>query len=472
MNELECASAGGSRRRFLLLMSSVTAALAGCGGGGGASSTGPIGNAPSPSAPPPAAAPASAPTAAAPPPSAPVVSCSANADDPTPEVANPSADQGGNPTLMASPAGDAVVYAGDDPTNPLSLFGIPITARIQALSNALASGTTSDIDIVKRFMNYIDQFATGVASDITPDATVIERIGACTTFVHTLLALARCQNIQGQYVNLYNYPPANGHTVSQLQVGGEPILFDPTYNLWYSAKQGCAQYVLDYAATHAQAVTGIALAVDGGSARAGADQFTGDPIYSMANPQGIIGPANPMLFPLSLDLNSMPSLVSADFGAQSQGADYLGAASTNVEQIWTLSGLQVGSDYSFTLVPGFLGGDFAQGDNYQFEIDVSMTDANLLQTTGTPFDFSAGTPAPLVVLFQAGAASVTLTLTTPYRGPALRYVSAESFTLAASNGPPPVQMEQHKRAQSADPDDAPVRPGLHVSSQFFASSPR
>ena len=100
-----------------------------------------------------------------------------------------------------------------DGRNPLRTYGRAVTSDIKALSDLLAVGATSDHEKVLRFIDYLAQIRIGVASDLAPDVSITERVGACGSISGALLALSVSQGMDGRYVNFYNYPKDNGHTV-------------------------------------------------------------------------------------------------------------------------------------------------------------------------------------------------------------------------------------------------------------------
>lgn len=333
-----------------------------------------------------------------------------------------------HPELLKSPDGDAIVFEGTDPTNPLSIFRVPITRRLQQLALDLSRNEQDPIRAVEKFMIYIDGFSVGFASEATPDATVLESIGACGTYTGVLLALARCLGIPGRYINLHNYPKGDGHTVAELYIYERWMLFDCTTHVYYTASPNPKDLPLSYTDILSYCRAGLPIYRVGGNKRVGRDSYTGAGIFLNASPQGVIGPANPMAFPLHLNAIDRLSLRSSEFGTDTQGAAYIGAAGENIEQVWTLSGLRDKELYRFVIVPASLGGDLS-GNDSSFTMmaefvgglsvsDVSLT-RNLLVSQQVDFRFD----------FRACVTDVTLKITHPYRGPGFRYVSVKEYRL-------------------------------------------
>jgi hypothetical protein len=288
---------------------------------------------------------------------------------------------GGQPRLLLRqiqiiehlPAGkqadpDAPYLGARDDNNPLRIFRVPVTWRIKELSDKLAAGARSDHEKVLRFMQYINGFRVGIASEPTPDATVQERVGACGTFSGTLLALAAAQGIKGRYVGLYNYPSGNGHSVAELFIDGDWRLYDATYGAYYISAQDPDGLPLSFdgirKAYRAQPVSVRRVVT---AHRPRMEYFTGRNIFMEAVPSGVIGPDKPMVFPLALDLGQFPVLDRSSFGPKYQGADFLGAAGTNQNQEWRLTGLSADHDYVFTVTPRHIRGDINANDDLTFK---------------------------------------------------------------------------------------------------------
>lgn len=324
---------------------------------------------------------------------------------------------------------DGIYLDATDVRNPLRIFRAPVTQRIKILSDKLAAGARSDHEKVMRFMGYINQFRVGFASSGSPDATVNERIGACGSFTNVLLALSMGQGIPGRFVNMWNYPEFNGHTVAELYISGQWRLYDPTYNAYYVSKRKSDELPLSFdqiqeayrtkpASVHRVTTT----------YRPGIEEFTGKEIFVKAEPAGVIGLDRPMVFPLTLDVKKMSVLDRSSFGVRYQGADYLGASSTNQNQEWRLSSLTLGHVYTFTITPKEIGGDIDARD-LTFRLQASLYGGELLSDDRHVFDFSQGGAGAWQIRFKASEPEARLQIMHPYRGPDIRYMAIERYTL-------------------------------------------
>ncbi|WP_345793241.1 D-glucuronyl C5-epimerase family protein [Thauera sp. JM12B12] len=322
-----------------------------------------------------------------------------------------------------------------DPANPLNVFRIPITESIRHIARSLVDDASSDHDKIVEFMRYIGQFKVGVASDSSPEATVTERIGACGTFTNTLLALSASQNLRGRVISMLNFPTNDGHAVAEIFTDGKWRLYDPTYGTYYIDRRRPEAGALSFDEIKTGFMTG---AVDIGQEvltyRPGLDRFTGRDIFVKADPSGVIGPDRPMVFRLFLDATDRPQLLQADFGPKFQGANFLGAASTNQNHEWIISGLTPGHAYIFSVEPEYLGGDIEVGDSYIFSLFSTIEGERKKQEEVLHnFDFSMKPVAPWRIHFVADNAEIKIILSHRYRGPRFRYMWMKSYRIERMN---------------------------------------
>jgi len=255
---------------------------------------------------------------------------------------------------------------GHDERNPLRIFRRPISMDIYNLSVQLAAGVDDEHEKILAFMKYIDGFKTGVASDSKLDTTVAERVGACGTFSNLLLALAAAQGLEGRVVGFYNYPESNGHVVAEIKINNKWHLYEPTYNAFYTLSR--SDEVLSFEEIKDAYTAGLEVMIHMDSNRRGSNLFTGKEIFTRANPSGVIGPNQPMYYPLTLDVQKRSSVEFSEFGPSWQGTHYIGAAYVNNNQNWTFLGLRPGVNYIFELTPKRLGGDDVTRESRNFEL--------------------------------------------------------------------------------------------------------
>lgn len=327
--------------------------------------------------------------------------------------------------LLESPVGDVIVFEADDTSNPLHIFRTPITKRIQQLAFDLTLGVDGVLQKLQRFMDYIDQFRVGVASTATPDATAQERVGACGSYTGLFLAMARCLDIPGRYVNLYNWPIEDGHTVAEIFLDGDWVVFDPTYHVFY-ARANVINIPLSYEEIRSGYKNGDLIVAIGGNGRLGFDGFVGGDIFVNAIPQGVIGPSLPMLFPLKLDVSKSSSINSSDFTSKNQGAEYIGAAGVNIEQSWQLFGLEPGVEYVFRIVPDWIGGHITSDERF-FEISSTYKEGGDQKRYDWNFDFRNGGALNFELRFFPRSNSVNIQINHPYRGPGFRYLKVIEY---------------------------------------------
>ncbi|TKR56514.1 transglutaminase domain-containing protein [Allopusillimonas ginsengisoli] len=318
-----------------------------------------------------------------------------------------------------------------DESNPLSIFRLPITMKLKSQSDRLALTAKSDHERVMRFMDYISKFRIGVARDSSPDAVLDEQVGACGTFTSTLLALAAAQNIPGRSISLLNYPHADGHAVAELFVQGKWRLYDPSYNTFYIDKNDAGGLPLSFNEIRTLYKTSPEqVEIVSNMYRPGMELFTGRNIFVLSQPAGVIGPDHPMVFPLSLDVNKLPMLDETMFGPEYQGASFIGAASTNQNQHWLLSGLVPGKRYRFEVMPAFLGGDL-ESDDVVFVLSAEVSLRSGEKSLNHTFDFSRKPIEGWPIEFTADDSTAIIDLSHSYRGPGFRYMQMSKYEVKA-----------------------------------------
>lgn len=320
-----------------------------------------------------------------------------------------------------------------DKANPLNIFRSPISLSVKKKSDHLAAGLKSDHEKVMKFMSYIDGFQVGTPNSTTPDAIIKERLGACGEFTNVLLALSAAQGMPGRYINMHNYPKADGHTVAEIKVDGKWRLYDPTYSAYYTSSEKTRGDALGFDEIVARYKSGANVFAALGNSRAGEHRFTGRKIFTEASPAGVIGPNHPMMFPLELDLKSNNSLSDVDFGPENQGANYIGAASTNQQQRWLLKGLTAGKQYVFVIEPKELGVD-PSSEPPVFNASAKIVSGSSKTNQTHAFDFSSGSVEPWSIPFTADSNNVVVELKHDYRGPDYRYMKIKSYTLKSLEG--------------------------------------
>lgn len=334
----------------------------------------------------------------------------------------------------------------DDPKNPLSIFRVPITNEIVKIAEQILEGhqNLSDHQKVIMFMNFMKDFDVGIGSNAYPETTIKERLGACGTFTNVLLALSATQGIEGRYVNLMNFPKGYGHTVAELKVNGKWSIYDPTYGVYYTDTPDnkvnpnvLSFWELRNGKGRDKNVVRIFM-----NNRRFEEQnqwatsaFIGPEIYEKANPAGPIGPDKVFKYPLFLDTRSKSVLTKKDLGIENQGSNYIGAASVNNIQEWTLTSLVPGNQYQFIIVPDWIGGELlGEEDNFRATArivsggEVTSGDSLTLSINQKPYQ-------PWIIKFKAKKDKVNLLIEHPYRGPKFHYLNIKGYELKSISVP-------------------------------------
>ena len=243
------------------------------------------------------------------------------------------------------------------------------------------------------------------------------------------MALAASQGIPGRFVNLYNYPKNDGHTLAEVFIDNKWHLYDPTFDTTYNSIEKSGEPLLSFAETLERYKTRPnSIKIKTNNYRPDFESYTGKNIFLNAFPLGIIGPDHPMIFPLVLTLGQQDKIEKKDLGPEFQGADYIGAAAVNHQQQWQLKGLSSGKIYEFIIQPDFLDGDNTV-DNKKFIVSIGIDGGSLKGELKHTFDFESIKPDPLRVRFIAEKPQVTINITHPYLGPDYHYIIVESYQL-------------------------------------------
>ena len=319
-----------------------------------------------------------------------------------------------------------------DTRNPLHFVQMPITKPVKIFSDTLTESADSQHQAVLQLIEHINTMSTGVNTGVTPEEIIREGTGECGSFSTLLLALAAAQGIQGHYINLYNWPSGNGHTVVELLVDGAWGLYDPTYGGYHFAlgeEQGVPLSYREISERyHKNQDVGFFSTAPEVRNRSIAD-FVGKEIFLNASPQGPLIPEHQLEFPLSLDLTSHPRQVVGDpapDGGIVQGIEFVGiAAGQNRVHRWTISGLKPGERYVLRLgISGVMGHG---SESTPMRLDVS-TDGH-----ETSRSLPVGAPKQVISFpFTAQSPEEVVQIRHDYSGELDKYVSFGDFSIARS----------------------------------------
>lgn len=322
-----------------------------------------------------------------------------------------------------------------DPENPLHVYRLPVTKSVKQLADKLADGSTSDSEKMIRFMRFIRTSKVGRLSKSTPDAMIAEMTGACGDFSNTLAAMATTQGIKARLITLGNWPAGDGHAVMEAYIDGKWRLYDPTYGIYYYLASDPKQSPLSFdeirhGYSHNNNIQIKTETTENSAIRFAMDLYAGKNIFLNAKPTGVIGPDNPLFYPLALDMSTKSKLEKNEFGPKHQGASFIGAASTNQNQDWTLMNLATGTRYAFTVEPDWLGGDLNEND-FTFSLKASLDQGIIHGESGHQFVFVGANKRsdPWKIYFTPSKPDVILRLEHAYRGPDFRYMVMKRYEL-------------------------------------------
>jgi|GEM_PF-2014979 len=320
-----------------------------------------------------------------------------------------------------------------DPASPLSVYRTPIRRSIFRLAERLLQGTEDLTEHQKMmvFLDYISDWYVGTDKG-SNYLNMHSYIGACGVYSNVLAALATASGIEARLLTLGNYPENNGHAVCEVFYDDAWHLYDPTYGSFFTTtpEDPVTPQVLSFRELAAglgnrEDVTCVVTSPHRLTSDA-AYSFLGPRIYEEANPAGPIGPANRLLYPLSLDL-SEGRVDKSGFGSARQGIQYIGAASSNCSQTWTLTGLTAGEQYDFVITAELLGSGRPKSIHTQYVM--ADSGGRLCQSGQHIFYRNDPETFEWHIRFVADADVAHVLLTHDYRGPDQLYVRFSSFEL-------------------------------------------
>lgn len=319
-----------------------------------------------------------------------------------------------------------------DNRNPLRIFRFAITTPLFDLAQKLAGSEVDPHAAVMRIMEYLSLFSVDLSIPPTPDATIAARAGSCGSLAGTMLALCTALGLNARFVNLYNYPPGDGHTVAEVWVKGEWRLYDPTFGAFYFRADDPSGSPLSFHQIRELYRHDLSVSQSILVRRPGHDVYTSRECFLKADPAGPIGPEWPMVFPQKLHLSDSPILDRHCFGPHFQGADWLGAAATNQNHRWRLGGLHSGTEYAFILTPGGIGGDRLNILKV-FRLSARVKGGKAIGRLERRFNFLSGSARPWEIRFLAEGSDAEVELMHDYGGPSFRYMHMARYELQARN---------------------------------------
>ncbi len=328
---------------------------------------------------------------------------------------------------------NSIVGAATDSSNPLSVYRKPMLDSYYQLAEKLleGAGTLSPHQKMMIFMDYISDYYVGLhrKGDILE-----EYIGSCGTYSNLMAALAYTQGIPARLLTLANYPENTGHAVLEVFYDKNWHLYDPLYGAYYTTSPidevmhpaVLGYYDLAQGRGNNADVTCVVTAPSRLIAKFSYG-YLGPWIYEKANPKGVVGPGDPLIYPLKMEVTANGSTVvtEKDFSGKYQGISYIGQAGINNAHEWMLEKLEPGEAYEFIISAKYVGGEKKE----PFLAKAASDDAKI--TEGAEHVFVSGDKSSYVweICFVPEADEAKIMLTHDYRGPELHYVMFSSFEL-------------------------------------------
>jgi hypothetical protein len=344
--------------------------------------------------------------------------------------------------VMNSTDYNRIFLSKNDPENPLRIFRVPIRYPMVNLANRILAGESNLTDHQKivKFLRAMNTFKDGIAPNPSPETIFAERIGACGSMSNVLLSLAATQNISGRMINMMNYPQNKGHSVSEYYINGKWQLYDSFYGGYYTntPDDTMSPYVLSFQELRSgggrdknvifSTVTPILFKNN----YRNRSSFLGYSVYENANPAGPIGPEYPFVFPLKMDLKNESSiLIGPDSSLYRQGSRYIGAATMNIHQIWTITSLVPGQEYRFIITPNYIWEDTPSD---VFSASAHILDGGSIQkSSSAEHTFFSHELEPWEIGFIAENRTVQIRITHPYGGNNFHYLAIKKYEIVPGN---------------------------------------
>ncbi len=256
---------------------------------------------------------------------------------------------------------NSFIFSAEDKNNPLRIFRTPIPKEILSLTEEilLKSDDQTPLGTLKALSLYSSNYVIGMPkiheSKNYLTELVAQKVGGCGDFSALLSAMLTVRGIKSRFIGLYNYPQHGGHVVIEVLINGRWVVFDPTYSSYFSIiKPDGTEELLSFeelrSGKHNEKDTRHTILnkeryIQGGKY---AEQLAGPEIYKKANPAGVNDASYPSYYPLFLDAQLKPNiLTNKPFNIlNEQGSALLGSTyDKNYNYKLVLSNLKVGNSY-------------------------------------------------------------------------------------------------------------------------------
>ena len=342
----------------------------------------------------------------------------------------------GTPTLyeqvLRELSEDTVVMGPRDENNPLHIYRMSLNQSVYSLADRLLNGSQdlTNHEKIMVFMEFISEWYVGFdnAQHYLALGSYIE---SCGGYSNVLAALATTQGLEARIVNMYNYPQYSGHTVCEIYYDEAWHIYDPTNGAFYTDTPEDTKNpnVLSYEELsrgegNSPDITCVVTTPDRLISEMSYG-FLGPAIYEAGNPSGVIGPDQPMTFPLTINLLDDACITSNEYTTAYQGISYIGSANVNAQHSWTICGLESGKNYQFIVLADKIGGElFAP-----FEIAAESQSCQITTGKTHVFDSDDVNTMEWIIEFTAESETAELLLTHNYSGPDYHYIRIRSFEI-------------------------------------------
>jgi hypothetical protein len=298
----------------------------------------------------------------------------------------------------------------DDYGNPLKVYHLYITNEVKYVADSIVDQYDTPHEKTMKYMGYMNTTFTFGPHDFDgmayPHKILQNKKGQCGDYAIMLSAFLATQGIPTRIVGMYNYHNS-AHVVVGVYYDELWHMYDPTYMAYWVDENNTilSFYDLRDDTTHITLVGGNTTIPP---------IYLNEEIYRISTPAGVIGPPNPMIWDLSIDMNTNNTFVVPPPTEYRAGSGYIGATYINNFQRWTFRNLTENRTYSFVVYP----------------IEVWGSDIFILRTDrGDVAEIRNDNILPVRINITARNSTETLELHHDYRGYADVLVLIEKYEL-------------------------------------------
>jgi len=275
---------------------------------------------------------------------------------------------------------NSVYMTANDPNNPGKYGGLIITKDVKCLADSLVNSDDTPHEKTMAYINWTRENIELKPAPLRlshPDVIIKSRVGLCGDYAIVVTSFLATQKIPSRIIGMFF--ENSSHVIIEVYYDNSWHMYDPIYGVWVNE---CG--VLSFEELRCGGAWNATLIYDNPRVITG---FVEPWRYEIANPCGLLGPENPLWWPLEID----GEYTVPDIGKHAAGYRHIGAQYTNNFQNWTIYNLIPGKEYSFVIYPKFMWGNDTfvlhvneTGDYIIENPNISVADVTVAEATMPP----------------------------------------------------------------------------------------